>query len=81
MGWNYQFDVDLGYLLSFFGIIGTAMILVYLMLLYIRSKREMRFMFFIFLISIGATIIMNFRFVIIALYLISMTYNLKSKRV
>ena len=80
MGWNFQFDIDFGYLLSFFGVIGSAMILVYLMLLYNRSKSEMRFMFFIFLISIGATIIMNFRFCIIALHLISSTYNLKNKR-
>lgn len=80
MGWSYQFDADLGYLLSFFGIFGTVLIFIYLLILFNKSKNELKFLYLIFLASVGGTIIMNFRFCIIALYLISYTYNLKNKR-
>ncbi len=80
MGWSYQFDADLGYLLSFFGLFATVLIMTYLLILFNKSKNELKFLYIIFLASVGGTIIMNFRFSIIALYLISYTYNLKNKR-
>jgi len=75
MSWDFQFDAELGYLLSFFGIFGTIMIFLSIALLFFKSDPNLRFVYFIFLVSIGGTIIMNFRFSIVALYLISASYK------
>jgi hypothetical protein len=75
MNWDFQFDAELGYLLSFFGIFGTILIFLYISILFLKADNKLKFVFFIFLVSIGGTIIMNFRFNIVALYLISMSYK------
>jgi hypothetical protein len=69
-----QFDADLGYILSYFGIIGFFAIIFYLSKVFYLFKNK-RYYFSIFLIGIGATVIMNFRFSIIALLILSIAYS------
>jgi hypothetical protein len=75
MNWDKQFDADPGYILSFFGILGTFVFVLYLIYLFFHLQSRFKFVFFILLISIGATIIMNFRFSILAAFIFSISYK------
>jgi len=75
MNWDKQFDADPGYILSFFGILGTFVFVLYLIYIFFHLQSRFKFVFFILLISIGATIIMNFRFSILAAFIFSISYK------
>ena len=73
-----QFDFDIGYLLQMFGFLGFAVLLGFLIKIYHQSISSYRFIFFVFFISIGATLIINFRFSVLIFAILSM-YNYKNK--
>ena len=75
MNWDKQFDADPGYILSFFGLFGTLIFILYLLYIYFQLDTKFKFVFFILLISLGATIIMNFRFSILMAYIFSISYK------
>lgn len=77
LNWDRQFDADIGYLLSYFGLFGFMAILVYFMVLFILTKTKYRFVFGLFLISLGATLIMNFRFSILFFIILGITFKQK----
>lgn len=79
MNWDKQFDADPGYIISYFGLVGTFFLIFYISLLYFKIEPKLKFVFFIFLISIGATVIMNFRFSILAFYILSFSYKSQKK--
>jgi hypothetical protein len=70
-----QFDFDIGYILQVFGLFGFIAIFMFFRKIYMITPRKNRFIFFIFLISIGATVIVNFRFSILAIIILSMYQN------
>lgn len=72
LNWDRQFDADIGYLLSYFGVIGFCVIVFYFILIFKLTIPKYRFIFSLFLISIGATLIMNFRFSILFFMLLGM---------
>lgn len=74
-----HFDADLGYMLSYFGIIGVSSILLYFSKIFYLLKNK-RYNYSIFLIGFGATVIMNYRFSIIALLLLSVAYRSLNKK-
>lgn len=74
-----QFDSDLGYVLSYFGLIGCFAILLLIINVF-RHSRTKRSNFVVFLISIGATIIMNFRFSIITFVILSIAFTSLNKK-
>ena len=75
MNWTIQFDADPGYIISFFGIFGFFILLTYLSIVYFKLKSNLNFVFFILMIGIGATVIMNFRFSILAFFALSLAYK------
>ena len=77
LNWDRQFDADIGYLLSYFGLFGFMAILVYFTVLFILTNTKYRFVFGLFLISLGATLIMNFRFSILFFIILGITFKQK----
>lgn len=75
LSWDRQFDADIGYLLSYFGLIGICVIAIYFLLIFKLTIPKYRFIFSLFLISIGATLIMNFRFSILFFMLLGMVVS------
>ena len=72
------FDFDIGYILQMFGFIGMAAIVRFLIKIYSTTLKEYKIVFFLFLISIGATVIINFRFSILIFIILSL-YNTGNK--
>ena len=77
LNWDRQFDADIGYLLSYFGLFGLLAILVYFFIIFILTDSKYRFVFGLFLISLGATLIMNFRFSILFFIILGITFKQK----
>ena len=77
LNWDRQFDSDLGYLLSYFGLVGLIAIMVYFFVIFILTDTKYRFVFGLFLISLGATLIMNFRFSILFFIILGITFKQK----
>lgn len=75
LNWDRQFDTDLGYLLSFFGLIGTIFILCFFIMVYQKTFPEYRFVFLLFMVSITATILINYRFSILLFLILSQGYH------
>jgi hypothetical protein len=75
LNWDRQFDAELGYLLSFFGLIGTWFILLFFILVYGKTPPGYRFVFLLFLISITGTILINYRFSILMFMILSLVRN------
>lgn len=73
-----QFDFDFGYILQMFGVFGLVILIGFLIKIYHRTMQQYRFIFFLFLISIGATVIINFRYSILIFIILSM-YNIDNK--
>lgn len=67
-----QFDFDLGYIMQMFGFVGLTAFFLFFSKIFLITPRNNRYIFIIFLISIGATIIINFRFSILAIVIFSM---------
>lgn len=77
LNWDRQFDSDLGYLLSYFGLVGLIAISIYFFVIFILTDTKYRFVFGLFLISLGATLIMNFRFSILFFIILGITFKQK----
>jgi hypothetical protein len=77
LNWDRQFDADIGYLLSYFGVFGLMAILVYFFVIFILTDTKYRFVFGLFFISLGATLIMNFRFSILFFIILGITFRHK----
>ena len=77
LNWDRQFDADIGYLLSYFGLVGLMAIIVYFFVIFILTDTKYRFVFGLFLISLGATLIMNFRFSILFFIILGITFKQK----
>lgn len=69
-----QFDFDLGYILEMFGFMGFFVLTLFFVKIFKKTISEYRFVFFLFLISLGATVIINFRFSILLIMIFSL-YN------
>ncbi|ARN77772.1 hypothetical protein BST97_07035 [Nonlabens spongiae] len=67
-----QFDFDLGYILQMFGFLGLTSIFLFIISIFRKTPKQNRYIYFIFLISIGATLIINFRFSILTFMILSM---------
>lgn len=70
--WDRQFDADPGYVLSFAGVVGGILMILFFMLTYRRTASKYRFVFLLFLISITATIVINYRFSILIFLILSL---------
>ena len=77
LNWDRQFDTDIGYLLSYFGVFGLTAILVYFFVIFILTDSKYRFVFGLFFISLGATLIINFRFSILFFIILGITFRHK----
>lgn len=75
LDWDRQFDADPGYLLSFFGLIGTLIIISFFIMVYRKTPQRYRFVFLLFLISVTATILINYRFSILMFMILSLVRN------
>ena len=75
LNWDRQFDSDIGYLLSYFGVLGLLAILVYFFVIFILTDSKYRFVFGLFFISLGATLIINFRFSILFFIILGITFG------
>jgi hypothetical protein len=76
MNWDKQFDADPGYIISYFGLIGIFFLIIFISYLFLKIENRYKFVILIFMISIGGTIIINFRYSILAFYILS--FSLKS---
>jgi hypothetical protein len=56
-----QFDFDFGYILQMCGVFGMSVLIILLVKIYHKTMYQYRFIFYLFFISIGATLIINFR--------------------
>ena len=70
------FDAELGYILEMYGVVGITILLLFFKRIYANTQREYRYLFFIFLISIAATVLINFRFSMLLFIILSM-YNIR----
>jgi hypothetical protein len=75
-----QVDFDFGYILQVLGLFGFLMLLFFFIQAYQRTQTQFRFVFWVFLISIGATLIINFRFSILLMMILSSFYNLDENK-
>ncbi len=83
MNWDRQFDSELGNVISFYGVTGLILIVLFFIQVYKATFKNYRWMFFIFLISIGGTILLNYRFGILtflALSSVNRKHVLKSNK-
>ena len=71
MNWDRQFDAELGNVISFYGVTGLILIVLFFIQIYKATIKNYRWMFFIFLISIGGTILLNYRFGILTFLALS----------
>ena len=79
--WDTMFDADPGYLLNYFGFVGTFFILWYFIVMYINYPIKFKANFSIILIGFGATLVFNFRYSILAFFILSLPYNKYSKSI
>ena len=77
MGWYVQFDQDIGYLISFFGFFGFIFILTFFYHYYKKTEDRYKIFYCIFLICLGSTVIINFKFSIVLFIILSsnISYN------
>lgn len=71
MNWDRHFDAELGNVISFYGVMGLLLIVLFFIQIYKATYKNYRWMFFIFLISIGGTILLNYRFGILTFLALS----------
>jgi len=71
MNWDRQFDAELGNVISFYGVTGLLLIVLFFLQIYKATYKNYRWMFFIFLVSIGGTILLNYRFGILTFLALS----------
>lgn len=67
-GYGYptiHMDFDIGYIINIYGFMGILLITLFLYLLFKRTPLRNRYIYFLLLIAIGATVIINFRFSIL----------------
>ena len=88
MNWDRHFDAELGNVISFYGVMGLLLIVLFFIQIYKATYKNYRWIFFIFLISIGGTILLNYRFGILTFLALSsvnqkniLTFNKKHKQV
>lgn len=88
MNWDRHFDAELGNVISFYGVMGLFLIVLFFIQIYKATYKNYRWIFFIFLISIGGTILLNYRFGILTFLALSsvnqkniFTFNKKHKQV
>ena len=88
MNWDRHFDAELGNVISFYGVMGLLLIVLFFIQIYKATYKNYRWVFFIFLISIGGTILLNYRFGILTFLALSsvnqkniFTFNKKHKQV
>ena len=88
MNWDRHFDAELGNVISFYGVMGLLLIVLFFIQIYKATYKNYRWIFFIFLISIGGTILLNYRFGILTFLALSsvnqkniFTFNKKHKQV
>lgn len=70
-----QFDADIGYILSFLGLAPLILLLAFLGFTFLRTQHEYKYTYFVLLISVGATMLINYRFSILLFLLISFYAN------
>lgn len=75
---DIQFDSDIGYLLRFMGLVPFLALLYALFKYVIITETNYRYINMMYLISVGATLVMNFKFIIL-LIIITNQYSSKNK--
>lgn len=75
---DIQFDSDIGYLLRFMGLVPFLALLFGLIKYAITTETKYRYINVMYLISIGATLVMNFKFIIL-LIIITNLYSIKPR--
>jgi hypothetical protein len=73
LNWDTQFDADPGYIINFFGIIGLINIVLFFIKIYSTLINKHKYVYYLFLTCIGATIIMNYRFSILTFLILSLS--------
>ena len=73
LNWDTQFDADPGYVINFFGIIGLINIVIFFIKIYSTLINKHKYVYYLFLTCIGATIIMNYRFSILTFLILSLS--------
>ncbi len=73
------YDFDLGYMFEIFGVLGIILIISLLIAIYRDTLQTYRYVFFLFLISVGTTVIINFRFSILIFIVLSL-YNSRNQQ-
>lgn len=73
LNWDTQFDADPGYIINFFGIIGLINIALFFIKIYSTLINKHKYVYYLFLTCIGATIIMNYRFSILTFLILSLS--------
>ncbi len=73
LNWDTQFDADPGYIINFFGIIGLINIVIFFIKVYSTLISKYKYVYYLFLTCIGATIIMNYRFSILIFLILSLS--------
>ena len=75
LNWDRMFDEDPGYIISFFGIAGFIVIAIFFYQVYKMTYKSNRFVFSLFLISIGGTVLINYKFSILLFIVLSSGYR------
>lgn len=75
LNWDRQFDAELGNIISFFGITGFMLIIYFFIRVYKSTYKIYRFVFSIFLLSIGGTIVINYRYSILMFLILSSVFQ------
>lgn len=72
---DIQFDYDIGDILHNFGILGLFSIFFFLFYEFLKTRRNFKYFYSFLLISYGATLIINFKFFILTIILLSFIRN------
>jgi hypothetical protein len=78
LSFDIQFDYDIGDILHNFGILGLFSILIFMFYEFLKSSNKYRYYYCFLLISYGATLIINFKFFILTIILLSFIRNINN---
>lgn len=72
LSWDRQFDAEIGYMIQFVGLIGLTALGIFLHNIYMSTIKEGKVLFLVFLIAVGGTLFMNYRFSILIFFMLSL---------
>jgi hypothetical protein len=79
LAFEIQFDYDIGNILYNFGFIGLFFFFIFLLNEYLSVKYKFKYFYCFLLISYGATLLINFKFFILTIFLLSIIRHINTQ--